>query len=234
MNAASWLQLGGLVALLTACCPFVGAYLSKVFGSDGAPADRVFLPVERGIYKLSGVDEKKEQRWTVYAFSLLAVSAASVLLLYVIQRLQGSLPINPKGLAGVSPAVSFNTAVSFITNTNWQSYGGESTMSHLTQMLGLVVQNFASAAVGLAVAVAVIRGLVRRRSDTIGNFWVDLTRGITRVLLPLAFVLAIAFVGLGMIQNLKGDTTVAAVEQPVNLAELGAVGANGRARRPRR
>jgi len=219
VTAASWLQLGALVALLVASCPFVGAYLAKVYGGADAPGDRVFLPVERGVYKLSGVDERKEQRWTVYAFSLLAFGAASVLLLYVLQRVQGSLPINPKGFGGVSPAVSFNAAVSFITNTNWQSYSGESTMSHLTQMLGLAVQNFVSAAVGLAVAVALIRGLVRRRSDTIGNFWVDVTRSISRVLLPLAFVFALVFVGQGMVQNTKGDTTVAAVEQPTPAAD---------------
>ncbi len=213
MTTASWLQLGALVGLLAATCPFLGAYLADVFGGGAAPGDRAFLPVERRIYRLVGVDERKEQRWTVYAFGVLAFSAVSVLMLYLLQRAQGQLPANPKGLGGVSPAVSFNTAISFVTNTNWQSYGGESTMSHLTQMLGLAVQNFVSAAIGLAVAVALIRGLVRRRSGTIGNIWVDLTRGVTRVLLPIAFVFAVVLVSQGVVQNLTGDTSVATLEQ---------------------
>ena len=131
------------------------------------------------MYRLVGVDPQQEQRWAVYARSMLAFSAVSVVVLYVLQRVQGSLPLNPTGVGAVPPAVAFNTAVSFVTNTNWQSYGGESTMSHLTQMVGLAVQNFVSAAVGLAVAIALVRGLVRRRSATIGNFWVDLTRDVS-------------------------------------------------------
>ncbi len=138
-----------------------------------------------------------------YAVSLLAFSAVSVLGLYLLQRVQGGLPLNPTDVSSVPPALAFNTAASFVTNTNWQNYGGESTMSHLTQMAGLTVQNFVSAAVGIAVAIAVIRGLVRRKSPTIGNFWVDLTRSVTRVLLPLAIVFALAFAGLGMVQSLR-------------------------------
>ena len=158
------------------------------------------------MYRLVGVDPTQEQRWTVYARSVVAFSAVSVVVLYVLQRVQGSLPLNPTDVGAVPPAVAFNTAVSFVTNTNWQSYGGESTMSHLTQAAGLAVQNFVSAGVGMAVAIALVRGLVRRRSATIGNFWVDLTRSVTRVLLPLSFVAALVFASQGVVQNLSGGT----------------------------
>ncbi|HEY5727112.1 MAG TPA: potassium-transporting ATPase subunit KdpA, partial [Acidimicrobiia bacterium] len=183
-----------------------------VFGGGEAPGDRFFGPIERFVYRLSGVNPEREQRWNVYALSLLAFSAVSVLALYALQRFQGSLPFNPTGVDGVPPALAFNTAVSFVTNTNWQNYAGENTMSHLTQMVGLAVQNFVSAAVGLAVAIAFIRGLVRRRFDTIGNFWVDLVRGTVRVLLPIAFVAAIVLVSQGVVQNLGGFEHVTTVE----------------------
>ncbi len=188
-----------------------------------APGDRIFLPVERLVYRLCGIDETREQRWNTYALSLLAFSLVSVLVLYLLQRVQGALPLNPNHLKAVSPGISFNTATSFLTNTNWQNYSGESTMSYLTQMAGLAVQNFASAAVGLAVAVAFIRGLIRRRSNTIGNFWVDLTRGIVRVLLPLAFILAIVFVSQGVIQSLHGNTVAHTVEHAVQVIPGGPV-----------
>jgi K+-transporting ATPase ATPase A chain len=207
MTGANWLQFGALVAALAIVGPFLGAYLAKVFGGGRAPGDRVFAPVERVIYRLLRVDPESEQPWRVYALSLLAFSAVSVLGLYALERFQGWLPGNPTDVHAVHPATAFNTAVSFVTNTNWQSYSGESTMSHLTQMTGLAVQNFASAAVGLAVAVALVRGLVRRRSATIGNFWVDLVRGITRVLLPLALVAAVVLVSQGVVQNFSGGTT---------------------------
>jgi K+-transporting ATPase ATPase A chain len=206
MRASDWLLLGALVALIGVATPLVGGYLAKVFGGGRAPGDRVFSPLERLVYRAVGVDPEQEQRWTVYARSVLAFSVVSVVALYVLQRVQGSLPLNPTDVEGVPPAVAFNTAVSFVTNTNWQSYSGESTMSHLTQMVGLAVQNFVSAAVGLAVAIALVRGLVRRRSATIGNFWVDLTRSVTRVLLPLAFVAALVFVSQGVVQNFSGGT----------------------------
>lgn len=212
MNATSWLQFGALVALVGVTTPLLGAYLAKVYGNERAPGDRAFAPVERLVYRLIGVDPRQEQRWAVYARSVLAFSAVSVVVLYVLQRVQGSLPLNPTGVDAVPPAVAFNTAVSFVTNTNWQSYGGESTMSHLTQMAGLAVQNFVSAAVGLAVAVALVRGLVRRRSPTIGNFWVDLTRGVTRVLLPLACVAALVLVSQGVVQNLSRGTDARTLE----------------------
>ena len=201
---AGWLQLAALVLLVLISTPLLGAYLARVYAEGSAPGDRVFLPVDRALFRVFGVDPEREQAWPVYALSLLAFSAISVLGLYLLQRVQGGLPLNPTAVAGVPPALAFNTAASFVTNTNWQNYGGESTMSHLTQMAGLTVQNFVSAAVGIAVAVAVIRGLVRRKSSTIGNFWVDLTRSVTRVLLPLAVVFALAFAGLGMVQSLRG------------------------------
>jgi K+-transporting ATPase ATPase A chain len=161
---------------------------------------------------VAGVDPAREQPWGVYAVSLLAFSVVSVLGLYMLQRLQGLLPLNPTGVDGVPSALAFNTAASFVTNTNWQNYGGESTMSHLTQMAGLTVQNFVSAAVGIAVAVALVRGLTRRRSETIGNFWVDLTRVITRVLLPLAVVIALVLVSQGVVQTLSGSAEATTVE----------------------
>jgi K+-transporting ATPase ATPase A chain len=212
MSTANWLQLGVLVVLLLASTRVVGAYVAGVFGGGRAPGDRVFLPVERVIYRVCGVDPTREQTWPVYALALIAFSLVSVVGLYVLQRIQGVLPLDPTDAKAVPPALAFNTAVSFVTNTNWQNYGGELTMSHLTQMAGLTVQNFLSAAVGLAVAVALIRGLVRRRSATIGNFWVDLTRSTIRVLLPLAVVVAIVLASQGVVQNLHGFTHAKTVQ----------------------
>ena len=187
--------------------------MARVYGDgERAPGDRFFLPIERTIYRLCGVDERREQRWTTYAYSLLAFSLVSFLVVYAVQRLQGSLPFNPSGVSGVLPHLSFNTAVSFMTNTNWQSYGGETTMSHLTQMIGLTVQNFVSAAAGMAVMAAFIRGLARRRAKTIGNFWVDLTRSTVRILLPLALVVAVVLISQGVIQNFHGHIEVTTVE----------------------
>ena len=212
MSAADWLQLGVLVAVLLVTTRVLGAHIAGVFGGGRAPGDRVFLPVERMIYRVCGVDPEREQTWPVYAFALIAFSLVSVLGLYLLQRVQGTLPLDPTDAAGVPPALAFNTAVSFVTNTNWQNYGGELTMSHLTQMAGLTVQNFLSAAVGLAVAVALIRGFIRRRSATIGNFWVDLTRGTIRVLLPLAVVVAIVLASQGAVQNFHGFTAAETVQ----------------------
>jgi K+-transporting ATPase ATPase A chain len=208
MRASDWALLGVLVGLILVATPLLGGYLAKVYGGGPAPGDRVFGPVERLVYRIVGVNPDQEQRWVIYARSVLALSAVSAVFLYVLQRVQGSLPGNPTGVEGVPPAIAFNTAVSFVTNTNWQSYGGESTMSHLTQMVGLAVQNFLSAAVGMAVAIAFVRGLVRRRSATIGNFWVDMTRAVTRVLVPLAFASALVLVSQGVVQNLSGGTEV--------------------------
>lgn len=215
MSAAGFAQLGVLVLLLAITVPQLGRYLAAVYGvrEDGsAPGDRVFGPVERAIYRLLGVDPDREQRWTAYAVSLLAFSIASVGVLYALLRLQGVLPFNPTDRDAVSPAVAFNTAVSFMTNTNWQAYSGEASLSHLTQMLGLTVQNFVSAAAGMAVCIAIIRGLTRRGADTVGNFWVDLTRTVVRVLLPLSFVVSLVLVSQGVIANFDGRDTVTAID----------------------
>jgi K+-transporting ATPase ATPase A chain len=214
MTAAAWAQIGALIVLVVAATPVLGRYLAKVFGRDGekAPGDRVFLPVERLVYRATGVDPAREQRWQTYAFGVLGFSMFSVLFLYLLQRVQTWLPLNPTGVGNVPQALSFNTAASFTTNTNWQNYAPENTVSHLIQMSGLAVQNFVSAAVGLAVAVALIRGLTRRRSATVGNFWVDLTRATTRVLIPISFAFALVLVSQGVIQNFQGFTHASTVE----------------------
>jgi potassium-transporting ATPase potassium-binding subunit len=214
MSTANWLQFVVLVALVGLTAPFIGRYMARVYddGERPAPGDRFFLRIERPIYRICRVDPGREQRWTVYAYSVLAFSVISLLLLYLQLRMQDSLPFNPTDVPAVGEHLSFNTAVSFSTNTNWQSYGGESTMSHLSQMLGLAVHNFVSAAAGMAVMAAFIRGLARRRASTLGNFWVDLTRTTTRILLPACFVFALILVSQGVIQNFHGFTEVTTVE----------------------
>jgi len=202
--AAAVLQAAVLIVALAAAHRPLGDYLATVFTSPR------HLRVERAAYRAVGVDPHADQRWSVYARSMLAFSAVGVLALYLLLRVQGALPWD-RGLPGVAPATAWSTAVSFVTNTNWQSYSGESTMGHLVQMAGLGVQNFVSAAVGLAVAVALIRGFQRSRTDRLGNFWVDVTRGIVRVLLPLAFVTAIVLLVGGVVQNLAPDQVVSTV-----------------------
>jgi K+-transporting ATPase ATPase A chain len=208
MSTAGWAQLAALAVALAVTAPLLGRYMAHVYEGGPSRLDRVFGPVERLIYRACRIDPEREQRWNVYALSLLAFSVVGFLLLYVIQRVQSDLPFNPTDMVNVAPALSFNTAVSFMTNTNWQSYGGENTLSHLTQMTGLTVQQFVSAAAGMAVMVAFIRGLSRAGQRTIGNFWVDLIRTSLRILLPLAFVFAIVLVACGVIQNTNGFTTV--------------------------
>jgi K+-transporting ATPase ATPase A chain len=193
-TAAGFLQIALLLAAIAVCYRPLGAYMARVYTSEHDSR------VERVLYRIMGVDPKADQRWPVYARSLLAFSAVSMVFLYGLLRLQAHLPWN-LGFPGVPAALSFNTAASFLTNTNWQNYSGESTMGYLSQMAGLAVQNFASAAVGMAVAVALIRGFMRSRTDRIGNFWVDLVRGCLRILLPLAVVGAIALIAAGAIQN---------------------------------
>ena len=212
MTAAGWLELGVLIAALAISTPLLGAYMAKVYDpSLGRPAgDRVFSAVERPIYRLCRIDPESEQRWSVYALSLLAFSLVSVLILYVQLRLQGHLFLNPDNYHGVDAKLSFNTAVSFLTNTNWQAYG-DGVMSDLTQMAGLAFHNFVSAAAGAAVAVALIRGLVRRRTRTLGNFWVDLVRTVVRVLIPLAFVGALVLMSQGVIDNFHASRTVTTI-----------------------
>jgi K+-transporting ATPase ATPase A chain len=212
MSGAAWLQLAVLVVLLAISIPVLGGYMARVYGNAKAPGDRVFLPVERLIYRICRVDPDQEQRWTVYALSVLAFSLVGILILYAMQRLQTVLPFNPTNAPKVGEALSFNTATSFVTNTNWQSYSPESTVSDFTQMVGLTVQNFVSAAAGMAVMAALIRGLARRRSSTIGNFWVDLTRTTLRILLPIAFVGAFIYVSQGVVQNFHGFEVVKTLE----------------------
>src|SRR5579862_2341944 len=185
MDAAGWLQFVLFGVLIAISTPLLGVYMYRVYFAKKAPGDRVFLPVENLIYRVIGVDPEGEQRWRGYAMSLLAFSLVSLLFTYALLRLQSHLPFNPDKLAAVKHGLSFNTAVSFLTNTNWQAYAGETTMSHLSQMLALVLHQYVSAAVGMAVAVAFTRAIIRRRRNTLGNFWVDLVRSTTRILLPI-------------------------------------------------
>jgi K+-transporting ATPase ATPase A chain len=203
------------VALLT---PPLGGYMARVMTGQRTFLEPLAGPVERLVYRGLRLRPGHEQTWKAYARSLLAFSLASIAGLLLLQRAQGLLPGNPDGFGAVAPALALNTAVSFVTNTNWQSYLGEQTMSHLTQMAGLATQNFVSAGVGLAVAVALVRGLTRRRAATIGNFWVDLTRGVLFVLLPLSLLLAVALMARGVVQNFDGSrevTTVGGAPRPL-------------------
>ncbi|WP_439377753.1 potassium-transporting ATPase subunit KdpA [Amycolatopsis lexingtonensis] len=200
-TTAGLIQLGLLLAALAAVYKPLGDYLARVFSTEK------HLKLEKGLYKLFRVNPDSEQRWPTYAAGVLGFSFVSVVLLYLLQRLQPILPWN-LGRGAVSPGVAFNTAISFVTNTNWQSYVPETTMGHFVQMAGLTVQNFLSAGVGLAVAIAVTRGFVRAKTDRLGNFWVDLTRGTIRVLLPMAFVFALVLVALGVVQSLKAGVAV--------------------------
>jgi potassium-transporting ATPase potassium-binding subunit len=205
-----------LLAVVVALTPPLGAYIARVMSGERTFLQPVLGPVERVVYRAQRLRPDREQTWKAYARSLLSFSLVSIVVLYALQRVQGLLPLNPDGFGAVDPYLALNTAVSFATNTNWQNYLGEQTMSHLTQMAGLAVQNFVSAGVGLAVAVALIRGLTRRRAETVGNFWVDLTRGVVFVLLPLSVLLAVLLMARGVIQNFDGArelTTVAGATQ---------------------
>jgi K+-transporting ATPase ATPase A chain len=209
-----------LVLMLAVTVPPLGRYMANVYGAgDGgtAPGDRFFNPIERFIYRVCGIDHKREQRWNVYALALVAFSLVSMLLLYALQRLQGSLPFNPTDRAAVTPWGAWNVAVSFVTNTNWQWYSGEVSMSHLTQMLGLTVQNFVSAAAGMAIVIGLIRGITRTRTRNLGNFWVDLTRTIVRILLPLSLVFTVILLSQGVVQNVHGNTTATTIDQSTEI-----------------
>ena len=212
MTSHGWFQIFLFFIAVLALARPMGTYMTKVFERRGTFMDWLFLPLERGLYRLTGVQPEEEMRWSEYLISMLMFSAATALLTYLVERLQGVLPWNPQKLAGVAPDLAWNTAISFTTNTNWQSYVPESTMSYLTQMLGLATHNFWSAAVGLALAIAFIRGIARREMKTLGNFWVDMTRGILWVLLPISAIFAIVLVSQGVIQNLHPYDTVKLVE----------------------
>ncbi len=224
MSAPAFLSLLVLIVALLVCIGPLGRYMAKVYGDGASPGDRAFLPVERFIYRLLRVNPKREQRWNTYAIAVLAFSFVSVVVLYVFQRVQTWLPLS-NGLPNVVPKMAFNTAVSFVTNTNWQSYSGESTMGHLVQMAGLAVQNFVSAAVGMCLAAALIRALARRSGRTLGNFWVDLTRTTVRILLPIAFVIALALAASGAVQNFHSSTTATTVDKTVQIQTADASGA---------
>ena len=217
MTGNSWLQLAVYVLLLVLLVKPLGAYMAAVFDGDSRVV-RLCAPLERGLYRLCRIDADRSMDWREYALTLLIFNTLGGLLLYALQRLQAQLPLNPAHMGAVSPDSSFNTAVSFVTNTNWQGYGGESTMSYLTQMLALAVQNFLSAASGIAVVLALIRGFRLKQASTIGNFWVDIARSTLYVLLPLAFILALALVSQGVVQSFRPYQTATLVN-PITVSE---------------
>ena len=216
MTVNNLLQIGVYLAILLLLVKPLGWYMARVYELQPVGLDRVLEPVERLLYRVSGVEPAAEMGWKTYAVAMLLFNALGFALLYALLRVQGWLPLNPMHLPSVTPDLAFNTAVSFTSNTNWQAYGGETTLSYLTQMLGLTVQNFVSAATGMAILVALIRGLRRRSAQTIGNFWVDLTRTTLYILLPLALILAVVQVSQGVVQNLNPYQTVTLVEATVD------------------
>ncbi|HVN16639.1 MAG TPA: potassium-transporting ATPase subunit KdpA [Anaerolineales bacterium] len=222
MNIFSWIQIVFYLVVLIALAKPLGAYMAKVYQGEHTFLDRVLGPVERFIYRLSGVKPDEDMNWKTYAVAVMLFNILGLLAVYAIQRLQAFLPLNPQGLGAVSPDSSWNTATSFATNTNWQGYGGETTMSYLSQMLALTVQNFVSAATGMAVLIALIRGIVRHTAKGIGNFWVDLTRSTLYILLPLAFVVALLLVSQGVVQTFSPYQTVSLL-QPTTDANGNAV-----------
>jgi len=212
MNIFSWLQLIFYMVVLIALAKPLGAFMARIYQGERTFLDPLLWPVEKLIYRLCGVRPDEEMNWKVYAFVMLLFNGLGLLVVYALQRIQGFLPLNPQGFGAVSPDSSWNTAVSFATNTNWQGYGGETTMSYLTQMLAMTVQNFVSAATGMAIVIAMIRGLARHTAKTIGNFWVDLTRSVLYILLPLAFVLALVLVSQGVVQTFSQYKTAALLQ----------------------
>ncbi|MER8392048.1 potassium-transporting ATPase subunit KdpA [Mesorhizobium sp. M1340] len=223
MTINGWLQIlvyCGIVALLAKP---LGGYMYRVFSGERTFLSSILAPLERRLYRISGTSEREEQHWTSYAAALLFFNLAGFLVLYSLQRLQGGLPYNPAGMTAVEPELAFNTAASFMTNTNWQNYGGESTMSYLVQMAGLTVQNFLSAATGIAIAVALIRGFARASGKSIGNFWVDMTRCTLYLLLPFCIVLTLVYVYLGMPQTLAAYVNATTLEGAQQTIAVGPV-----------
>jgi potassium-transporting ATPase potassium-binding subunit len=224
MTVNGWFQIFVFLALIFAVTKPMGIFMARVFAREKTFLDPVLRPIERLLYRVTGVDENHEMRWTEYAASMLLFSLVSMIVLYLMQRLQAYLPFNPQKFGAVSPShVAFNTAASFTTNTNWQAYSGESTMSYFTQMAGLAYHNFASAAVGISLAIAFIRGIARRQMETIGNFWVDFVRSCLWVLLPFSVVGALLLVSQGVVQNLRPYDTVKLVE-PQQVQRVGSDG----------
>jgi K+-transporting ATPase ATPase A chain len=223
MTTNGWFQIIVFLLVIFALTKPLGVYMARVFNREKTFLDLLARPLERLVYRLTAVDEAHEMRWTEYAFAMLLFSAVSMILLYVIQRTQQFLPWNPQRFTAVGSDLAFNTAASFTTNTNWQNYSGETTMSYFTQMVGLAYHNFASAAVGIALAIAFIRGIARREKETIGNFWVDMTRTTLWILLPMCIVYSLVLVSQGVVQNLKPYDTVKLVE-PQQVQRFGADG----------
>ncbi|WP_322515412.1 potassium-transporting ATPase subunit KdpA [Rhodopseudomonas palustris] len=223
MTLIGWTQIALFCAIIVALTPLLGAYLTRVFNGRTTPLSFVLRPVEAGLYRLAGVDPHREQHWLTYTLAMLLFHAAGFVLLYLLLRLQPLLPLNPAGQGTVAPDLALNTAISFLTNTNWQNYGGESTLSYLTQMFGLTVQNFLSAATGIVLAMALIRGFARASAKTIGNFWVDITRCTLYVLLPICIVFTLVLVWQGMPQTLGPSVDATTLEGGKQTIALGPV-----------
>jgi K+-transporting ATPase ATPase A chain len=223
MTLNGWLQILLYCGIIIVLVKPLGGYMTRVFNGERTFLSPVLVPVERGLYALAGTSEREEQHWTSYALSMLMFNLLGVLVLYALMRLQAVLPYNPAGMAAVGPELSFNTAVSFVTNTNWQNYGGESTMSYLTQMAGLTVQNFVSAATGIAIAIGLIRAFSRTSGKAIGNFWVDMIRSTLYVLLPLCIVLTLVYVYLGVPQTLGAYVDATTLEGAKQTIAVGPV-----------
>ncbi|ESX80154.1 potassium-transporting ATPase subunit KdpA [Mesorhizobium sp. M0027] len=223
MTINGWLQILVYCGIVVLLAKPLGGYMHRVFSGERTFLSPILAPLERGLYRMSGTSEREEQHWTSYAAALLFVNLAGFLVLYFLQRLQGGLPYNPAGMTAVEPGLAFNTAASFMTNTNWQNYGGESTMSYLVQMAGLTVQNFLSAATGIAIAVALIRGFARASGKSIGNFWVDMTRCTLYLLVPFCIVLTLVYVYLGMPQTVGAYVNATTLEGAQQTIAVGPV-----------
>ncbi|MFD2651152.1 potassium-transporting ATPase subunit KdpA [Brucella rhizosphaerae] len=223
MTINGWIQILIFCGIIIALVKPLGSYMTRVFNGERTFLSPVLVPIERGLFRLAGTSEREEQHWTSYTAAMLLFNLAGFLLLYFLQRSQGSLPFNPMGMSNVPADLAFNTATSFVTNTNWQNYGGESTMSYLTQMAGLTVQNFVSAATGVAIAIALIRAFSRKSMKTLGNFWVDLTRCVLYILLPFCIIMTLAFVALGVPQTLGSYVEATTLEGARQVIALGPV-----------
>jgi potassium-transporting ATPase potassium-binding subunit len=223
VTSIGWLQIALFTVVVAITVRPLGGYMMRVFTGQKTVLGRFLVLVERGIYRFAGIDPKAEQEWYVYALALLAFNAVGVVALYALLRLQGLLPLNPQHVDAVDPVLALNTAVSFASNTSWQSYGGETTLSYLSQMAGITVQSFLSSATGIAVAVALIRGFVRRQFSTVGNFWVDMTRALLYVLLPICVAATLFFVWQGVPQTSGATIGAATLEGGQQLIARGPV-----------
>src|SRR5580765_5609405 len=221
MTVIGWIQIFLYCAIVVALVKPLGWYMTRVFNGESTFLSPVLRPVERGLYWIGGVDEKREQHWLTYTVAMLLFHVGGFLIIYGLMRLQAALPFNPAGQSAVAEDLSFNTAVSFITNTNWQNYGGESTLSYLTQMVGLTHQNFLSAATGIVLAIALIRGFARASARTVGNFWVDVTRCTLYILLPICIPYALFLVRQGMPQTIGAYVDATTIEGTKQMIALG-------------